>query len=189
MSEIRIDTKLGTLSARPYPCRDYPAIAIYAQRGQQEMLVAWVESDQTVDPPALKLHVYADCQADDPTYSGTISQAELDAYYADSRPEPPDRAAAIFTSVWDGGAEYASPCSIDLATGEIVDIEPCSLSDSVMESLEHLEREYVTWDGMDYPVHERDDGSRYIEHKSGGETIGKGNEQERSDRNQTAGNA
>ena len=53
---------------------------------------------------------------------------------------------ATFTSVWDGGYEVTTSCKVDMETHEIFDIEMVEVD----ESLEHLDNEYITLDGVDY---------------------------------------
>ena len=53
---------------------------------------------------------------------------------------------ATFTSVWDGGYEATTNCKVDMETHEIFDIEMAEVD----ESLEHLDNEYITLDGVDY---------------------------------------
>lgn len=71
---------------------------------------------------------------------------------------------ATFTSVWDGGIAVTSACRVDTATGEIFDIGPneCPGDDG---QLEHLEREYVTIDGIDYPAARRGEAAEDEEYQ------------------------
>ena len=55
---------------------------------------------------------------------------------------------ATFTSVWDGGYEVTTNCKVNTETHEIFDIEMAEVD----ESLEHLDNEYITLDGVDYAV-------------------------------------
>lgn len=57
--------------------------------------------------------------------------------------------AGTYTSVWDGGCEVTTNCKIDMETKEVFDIE---ISDVDADWLEVLDEEYVTIDGVDYPV-------------------------------------
>lgn len=60
---------------------------------------------------------------------------------------------ATFTSVWDGGYEVTTNCKVNMETREIFDIEIAEVGDS----LDILEEEFVTIDGIDYPI--SDDGN------------------------------
>lgn len=53
---------------------------------------------------------------------------------------------ATFTSVWDGGYEITTNCKVNMETHEIFDIEKAEVD----ESLEHLDNEYITLDGVNY---------------------------------------
>lgn len=53
-----------------------------------------------------------------------------------------------FTSVWDGGYEVTTNCKINMETKEVFDIEKIEVN----EELEHLDSEYVTIDGKNYPI-------------------------------------
>lgn len=55
---------------------------------------------------------------------------------------------ATFTSVWDGGIEITTNCKVDMETKEVFDIETVEGD----ERLEHLYKEYITIDGIDYAV-------------------------------------
>lgn len=58
---------------------------------------------------------------------------------------------AAFTSVWDGGYEITTPCSVNIQTKKVFDIEVVPFNG------DHLDREYVTIDGKEYPVKRSDD--------------------------------
>jgi hypothetical protein len=60
---------------------------------------------------------------------------------------------ATFTSLWDGGTEITAPCRVDKIAHTIEDIEAAECSDSV----DVLEREYVTVDGQEFPAFPADD--------------------------------
>ena len=64
---------------------------------------------------------------------------------------------ATYTSVWDGGYEVTTNCKVNMDTHEIFDIEMAEVD----ESFEILENEYVTIDGIDYPV-SNDDMMEYL---------------------------
>jgi hypothetical protein len=55
---------------------------------------------------------------------------------------------ATFTSVWDGGYEVTTNCKVNTETKEVFDVEIAEVDDS----LDILEAEFVTIDGVDYPV-------------------------------------
>lgn len=63
---------------------------------------------------------------------------------------------ATFTSVWDGGYEVTTDCKVNMETREIFDIEMSEVGDS----LDVLEAEFVTIDGIDYAV-SNDDMTEY----------------------------
>lgn len=56
---------------------------------------------------------------------------------------------AEITSVWDGGVEITTGCTVDLCTHRVFDIEMFADED---DSVEVLDREYVSIDGKAYPV-------------------------------------
>lgn len=64
---------------------------------------------------------------------------------------------ATYTSVWDNGIEVTTNCKVNMDTHEIFDIEMAEVD----ESFEILENEYVTIDGIDYPV-SNDDMMEYL---------------------------
>ena len=55
---------------------------------------------------------------------------------------------ATFTSVWDGGYEITTACKVNMTTKQVFDVEKAEVDDS----LDVLEAEYITIDGVDYPV-------------------------------------
>ena len=55
---------------------------------------------------------------------------------------------AKFTSVWDGGYEVTTDCKVDMETRKVFDVELIEVD----ESLEHLDREYITIDGEEFDV-------------------------------------
>lgn len=61
---------------------------------------------------------------------------------------------ATFISVWDGGIVVSSPCRVNTATGEIFNIGSNDYPGDDGE-LKILDREYVSIDGIDYPVARR----------------------------------
>ena len=69
---------------------------------------------------------------------------------------------ATFTSVWDGGYEVTTDCKVDMETRMVFDIELIEVD----ESLEHLDREYITIDGEEFDVFsvdEVEDGNFWYE--------------------------
>lgn len=61
-----------------------------------------------------------------------------------------------FTSVWDGGYEVTTNCKVNMETKEVFDIEKANVNNS----LDILEAEFVTIDGVDYSV-SNDDTTEY----------------------------
>lgn len=59
---------------------------------------------------------------------------------------------AEFTSVWDIGAEITTKCKVNTKTKEVFDIET---SDDEVDGM--LEKEYVTIDGVDYKVYNKNE--------------------------------
>lgn len=57
---------------------------------------------------------------------------------------------ATFTSVWDDSYSITTNCKVNTATREVFNIEESS--DDNIEKLDTLTSEYVTIDGIDYPV-------------------------------------
>ena len=69
---------------------------------------------------------------------------------------------ATFTSVWDGGYEVTTDCKVDMETRKVFDIELIEVD----ESLEHLDREYITINGEEFDVFsvdEVEDGNFWYE--------------------------
>ena len=62
-----------------------------------------------------------------------------------------------FTSVWDGGYEVTTNCKVNTETREVFDIEIAEVDDS----LDVLEAEFVTIDGIDYSVSNDDEDTEY----------------------------
>ena len=60
---------------------------------------------------------------------------------------------AIFTSVWDGGYEIKTACNVNTETKEVFNI----VIADVGELVETLDKEYVTFNGEDHAVYERDE--------------------------------
>ena len=54
---------------------------------------------------------------------------------------------ATFTSVWDGGHEVTTACKVDMKSKEVFAIETVFVGE-----VDTLERQYITIDGVDYPV-------------------------------------
>lgn len=72
----------------------------------------------------------------------------------------------IYTSVWEGEGEITSPAEIDLKTSEVIILESYDPSELLTEDGEpfeckHLEKEYVTIDGTDYPCHNISDTNEW----------------------------
>ena len=63
---------------------------------------------------------------------------------------------ATFTSVWDSGYEVTTNCKVNMETKEVFDIEMAKVDDS----LDVLEAEFITIDGIDYAV-SNDDMTEY----------------------------
>lgn len=63
---------------------------------------------------------------------------------------------ATFTSVWNGGYKATTDCKVNTETREVFDIEMVEVD----ESLDILEAEFVTIDGIDYAV-SNDDMTEY----------------------------
>ncbi len=61
---------------------------------------------------------------------------------------------AQFTSVWDGGVEIATGCTVDLSTHRVFDIE---MSADAADEVNILDREYIFMDGKTYPVVRKDE--------------------------------
>ena len=60
---------------------------------------------------------------------------------------------ATFTSVWDGGFHVTTDCKINECTKRVFDIE---ISEDTADFVNELDEEYVTIDGIDYPVVSKD---------------------------------
>lgn len=72
---------------------------------------------------------------------------------------------ATFTSVWDGGYRVTTDCKVDMEIREVFDIK---LNDNIdeIESLNHLDCEYITIDGEEFDVFsvdEVEDGNFWYE--------------------------
>ena len=66
---------------------------------------------------------------------------------------------ATFTSVWNDDIDVTTGCSVNMETREVFDIK--TDDSSVVESLNSLEYEYITMNGIDYsvfPKEEAEDG-------------------------------
>ena len=61
---------------------------------------------------------------------------------------------AKFTSVWDGGYEVATDCKVNMETREVFDIEVDN--DNNIEGLNSLDYEYITIDGEEFDVFNKD---------------------------------
>ena len=62
---------------------------------------------------------------------------------------------ATFTSVWDGGYEVTTNCKVNMETREVYDIE--INHDENIEGLNELDCEYITIDGEDFDVLNKDE--------------------------------
>lgn len=71
---------------------------------------------------------------------------------------------ATFSSVWDGGYEITTNCKVNTETGKVFDIETAEADDS----LDVLESEFITIDGIDYAVSNDDMGDYYFIAEKGG---------------------
>lgn len=58
---------------------------------------------------------------------------------------------ATFTSVWDEETKITTNCKVNMETREVFDIE-INNSDEI-EKLDVLNYEYITIEGVDYPVY------------------------------------
>ena len=61
---------------------------------------------------------------------------------------------AKFTSVWDGGYEVTTDCKVNMETREVFDIEVNN--DDNIEGLNSLDYEYITIDGEEFDVLNKD---------------------------------
>ena len=68
---------------------------------------------------------------------------------------------ATFTSVWDDGFEVTTNCKVNMETREVFDIE-INESDDI-ENLNQLDGEFITLDGIEYPVYNAEDGKDGLE--------------------------
>ena len=66
-----------------------------------------------------------------------------------------------YVSVWDGGVEVESTCTIDFRTGNILDIEPAKGLAS-FGFLDTLDREYIVLNDEQVDVMEDDEGVRWV---------------------------
>ena len=66
-----------------------------------------------------------------------------------------------YVSVWDGGVEVESACTVDLRTGNILDIEPAKGLAS-FGFLDTLDREYIVLNDEQLDVMEDDEGTRWV---------------------------
>lgn len=62
---------------------------------------------------------------------------------------------ATFTSVWDGGYEITTNCKVDMETRKVFDIEVNDNADDI-EALNNLDYEYITIDGEEFDVINKD---------------------------------
>ena len=63
---------------------------------------------------------------------------------------------ATFTSVWNGGYEVTTNCKVNMDTKEVFDIEKAGV-----DGLDVLDEEYITIDGVNYPVSADADETEY----------------------------
>ena len=61
---------------------------------------------------------------------------------------------ATFTSVWDGGYEVTTDCKVNMETREVFDVEVSK--DDNIEGLNSLDYEYITIDGEEFDVLNKD---------------------------------
>lgn len=61
---------------------------------------------------------------------------------------------ATFTSVWDDGYEVTTNCKVNMETREVFDIEVNN--DNKIEGLNNLNYEYITIDGKEFDVLNKD---------------------------------
>ena len=61
---------------------------------------------------------------------------------------------ATFTSVWDGGYKVTTDCKVNMETREVFDIEVNN--DDNIEGLNSLDYEYITIDGEEFDVLNKD---------------------------------
>ena len=66
-----------------------------------------------------------------------------------------------FVSVWDNGVEIETSATVDLVTGEVIDIEMAKLHQEQLESLEVLRGQYILLDDRKYDVEEDYKGFDY----------------------------
>jgi len=59
--------------------------------------------------------------------------------------------------VWDGGHAVTTKCKVNMKTREVFDIETIEVSDS----LDVLESEFVTINGVNYSVSDDDENTEY----------------------------
>lgn len=62
-----------------------------------------------------------------------------------------------YVSVWDGGVEIGSTCTIDLTTGNILDIKQVDV-----DGVDVREREYIVLNDEEVDVLEDDEGTRWV---------------------------
>ncbi len=67
--------------------------------------------------------------------------------------DKPQIKPAKFTSVWNNGFEVTTSCKVDMAARKVFDIKRSHIErDEDGDELEFFEGEYVTVDGIKYPV-------------------------------------
>lgn len=67
-----------------------------------------------------------------------------------------------YVSVWDGGIEVGSTCTVNLQSGEVTDVQLTPISDGMTEGLETLDEEYVILNDEQCSVFQSSDGRRYV---------------------------
>ncbi len=78
---MTVETKLGTLEARPIHTSRYPGIDVGLNYKGQWISFALVEVDQNGDEPVLKIHTYDTIDEDEaPVYNGEETAKTLDKY-------------------------------------------------------------------------------------------------------------
>lgn len=65
-----------------------------------------------------------------------------------------------FVSVWSSGLKVVSPASIDLESGRVLHVQNTSLFGSMLATCQHLEKQYIIFNGCEYAV-EREANNEY----------------------------
>ena len=78
---MTVETKLGTLEAKPINDPDYPGIIVGMNYKGQWISFAWVEVDQNGDGPVLKIHAFDTIDEEGaPVYNGVETAKTLNGY-------------------------------------------------------------------------------------------------------------